>query len=258
MYNINRLTNQNQNQNKKPQGVEMDLAQASKQQLVAEVLGLKKQVHKLESILSAINFPEVLIEYWDDTICSLLAIMNIMDPTTAKHQKCVSALAYEIGLAMNLPKEKIMGLQMAGLTHDIGKISVPTRFLQKPESLNAHEFNCVIQHTVAGHEILQSIKWPWPVAKVALEHHEKQDGSGYPQKLSGDQSCVESRIIAVADVVHAMCSRRPYRDALTLEQALDEVTSQSGVRFYEPAVRACMHAFKKNGFCFGKLSSHIQ
>ncbi|MFZ5365292.1 MAG: HD-GYP domain-containing protein [Patescibacteria group bacterium] len=232
-----------------------DLSAASRKELIQEISGLRDRIGRLESILKAIDFPEVLIEYWDDTIGSFLAVMQIIDPTTADHQKCVSKLARQIALTMNLSAGIVTSCQMSGLTHDIGKLAVPTRFLTKPNTLDPHEFNCIVQHTVAGHQILRGIKWPWPVANVALQHHEKMDGSGYPHKLKGEQACLEARIVAVADVVHAMCSRRPYREAMSLQQAFDEISTQAGIRLYQPAVHACLHAFK-DGFSFGQLSSN--
>jgi len=171
------------------------------------------------------------------------------DPYTAGHQRRVAELASAIAKEMRLPKEKIEGIHMAGLIHDIGKIAVPAEILSKPSKLSKMEMDLIKAHSQVGYELLKEIDFPWPVANIVLQHHERLDGVGYPQGLKGDEILLEARILAVADVVEAMASHRPYRPALGLDAALDEIKQGKG-KLYEPAaVDACLVLFEK-GFTF--------
>jgi len=158
---------------------------------------------------------------------------------TEEHYRSIfenaGSLACAIAGELGLPEEQIEGLQVAAVLHDIGKIYVPAELLSKPRRLSDAEFNLVKAHPQVGYEILQSIEFPWPVAQVALQHHERLDGSGYPQGLKDDDILLEARILAVADVVEAMSSHRPYRAALGMDRALEELKSHQGT-LYDAAV----------------------
>lgn len=171
------------------------------------------------------------------------------DPYTAGHQRRVTNLARTIAEEMGLGEDQIDGIRMAGVIHDLGKISVPAEILSKPGRLSNLEFQIIKTHSQTGYEILKNIDFPWPIASIVLQHHEKMDGSGYPMGLKGDDIFIEARIITVADVVEAMASHRPYRPALGIEISLDEISKNRGVLYDNDAVGACLKVFEK-GFQF--------
>jgi putative nucleotidyltransferase with HDIG domain len=175
--------------------------------------------------------------------------VEVRDPYTAGHQRRVSELGAAIALRMGLGDERAEGVRVAGMLHDVGKITIPAEILSKPGRLTTMEFQLIKGHSQAGFDILETIHFPWRVADIAQQHHERQDGSGYPEGLSGDQILPEARILAVADVVEAMASHRPYRAALGIEVALDEVSSGAGTRYEAAAVEACERVFEE-GFAF--------
>jgi putative nucleotidyltransferase with HDIG domain len=146
------------------------------------------------------------------------------DPYTAGHQRRVALLSVAIAEKMGMPKDQIEGIRMAGMIHDLGKISVPAEILSKPTRLTDIEFALIKTHSQVGYDILQEVDFPWPIAQMVLQHHERMDGSGYPQGLSGEDILLEARILCVADVVEAMASLRPYRPALGIEKALEEIS----------------------------------
>jgi len=162
----------------------------------------------------------------------------------------IGDLARTIGTALGLDGDRIQGLRMAGSIHDIGKLKVPAEILVKPGRLTSIEFGLVKQHPQTAFEVLSPVEFPWPLAQIVLQHHERLDGSGYPQGLSGDDILPEAQILAVADVVEAMSSYRPYRPALGVEAALKEVSDGSGTRYYPEVVTACLRVFKEKGFTF--------
>jgi len=171
------------------------------------------------------------------TIHALAAVVEMKDPYTAGHQRRVSGLAGVIAKDMGLSDEKIEGVRMAGLIHDIGKLSVPAEILSKPSQLTGTEFDLLKAHPQVAYDILKAIHFPWPVAEIVLQHHERMDGSGYPQGLKGDDILLEARILAVADVVEAMSSHRPYRPALGIDKAKEEIRKNKG-KLYDPDVVA--------------------
>ncbi|MDK2954371.1 MAG: hypothetical protein PWQ27_1754 [Kosmotoga sp.] len=178
-------------------------------------------------------------------------IVEKKDPYTAGHQHRVSILASEIAKELNLPEDKVTAVAMAGLVHDIGKISIPSEILVKPGSLTPVEWQMIKSRPEAGYEILKEIKFPWPIADIVFQHHERMDGSGYPLGLKNDKILLEARIIAVADVVEAMSSHRPYRPALGIDNALEEINKNAG-KLYDPdVVQACLKIFKE-GFDFNR------
>ena len=142
------------------------------------------------------------------------------------------------------------GLRVAGYLHDIGKIRIPSEILSKPKKLTLVEFQLVQGHAQASYDVLKDVAFPWPVAEVALQHHERMDGSGYPQGLKGEAILLEARILSVADVVEAMSSHRPYRAGLGVEAALDEITRQRGIHFDPQVVDACLAVFREQGYKF--------
>jgi putative nucleotidyltransferase with HDIG domain len=183
-------------------------------------------------------------------INALASAVEMKDPYTAAHQRWVTQLACAIAEEMDLTAEQIEGLRMSGLIHDIGKMDVPIELLIKPGLLSKMEYEAVKVHPQSGYEIVRQIAFPWPVAQIILQHHERMDGSGYPQGISGAEILLEARILAVADVVEAMASHRPYRDAHGLGLALEEISRNRG-RLYDPeAVDACLKVFQEKGFMF--------
>jgi PAS domain S-box-containing protein/putative nucleotidyltransferase with HDIG domain len=172
------------------------------------------------------------------------------DPYTAGHQRRVADLAWAIATTMDLPKEQIEGIRIAGVIHDIGKIAVPAEILSRPGRLNDYEFSLIKEHPKIGYEILKEIEFPWPIAQIVYQHHERLDGSGYPQGLAGQNILLEARILAVADVVEAMASHRPYRAARGVEKALEEISINRATRYDREAVDACLRLFREKEFIF--------
>lgn len=186
----------------------------------------------------------------EKTIHALASAIEMRDPYTAGHQKRVTKLACAIAKEMGLSKEQIEGIRMAGLIHDIGKISIPFEILTKPGKLNDLECSLIKTHPQAGYNILKGIEFPWPVAQIVLQHHEMMDGSGYPQGLCGKGILLEARILAVADVVEAMSSHRPYRPAYGVDKALEEISKNKGILYDPEVVNACLRLFNQKGFKF--------
>jgi putative nucleotidyltransferase with HDIG domain len=183
-------------------------------------------------------------------IKAMTSALESRDPYTAGHERRVAQLACLIAEEMGVPPDRIEGIRIAGYLHDLGKIAVPAEILSKPGTISSMEMGIIRVHPQSGHEILKEIEFIWPVAEVALQHHERLDGSGYPQGLKGDRIILEARIIAVADVVEAMCSHRPYRPAPGAELALAEILEKKGVLYDPAAVDACIRLFKEKGFEF--------
>ncbi len=184
------------------------------------------------------------------TIQAIRAMVDTRDRYTSGHQQRVTELACAIAEAMGLSKERIQAVHVAGQLHDVGKITLPTEILTKPGRLNEIEFAMIRTHPKAGFDILESIDFPWPIARMVLQHHERQNGSGYPGGLRGDDILTEARIIAVADVVEAMSSHRPYRPALGVDKALDEIRRNRGTLYDPEAADACVSIFEEGQFAF--------
>lgn len=184
----------------------------------------------------------------DGTIQAVARTVETRDPYTAGHQQRVADLAGAIGREMGLGRDKIKGLHMAGLIHDLGKVAIPSGILSKPGRITEIEFALIKTHSRVGYDILQSIEFPWPLAGIVLQHHERMNGSGYPLGLSGEEILQEAKILAVADVVEAMGSHRPYRAALGIEKALGEITCNRGILYDESAADACVELFKGKGY----------
>jgi putative nucleotidyltransferase with HDIG domain len=199
--------------------------------------GLNKSIEKLRKAL-------------DGTIQAMSLTVEIRDPHTAGHQRRVAQLSRSIAMAMGLSGERVNGISMAGVVHDLGKISVPAEILSKPGQITDIEMSLIRNHPQVGYDILKKIEFPWEIAQIVLQHHERSDGSGYPRGLSGENILLEAKILAVADVIEAMASHRPYRPSLGLAQALKEISENRGILYDPKVVDACIGLFNKKKFAF--------
>ena len=182
-------------------------------------------------------------------------IVETRDPYTAGHQRRVALLAKAIAENMKLSDQQIEGIYMVGMIHDVGKISIPAEILSMPRRLTPSEFNLIKNHPQAGYDILKNIDFPWPIADIILQHHERIDGTGYPKGLGGKDIILEAKILMVADVIEAMASHRPYRAAFGLERALGEIKQNSGILYDPDVVDSCVKLFEKEKFCFDNYES---
>jgi HD-GYP domain-containing protein (c-di-GMP phosphodiesterase class II) len=182
------------------------------------------------------------------TVEAIAGIVEMRDPYTSGHQVRVADLASAIAKQMGLSDMEQQVIHLAGVVHDLGKIRVPAEILSKPGRLNEIEYSLIKMHPQAGYDILKGIDFSWPIAQMVLQHHERMDGSGYPQGLKGDEILMGARILCVADVVEAMSSHRPYRPGLGDEAALAEIVSGRGTKFDTQVVDACVALFKENGY----------
>jgi len=213
------------------------------------LLGIARNVSERKNMESELQQTlEKLRKTLGGTIEAMARTVESRDPYTAGHQHRVADLARAIGSNMGLPADSIDALRLAGQVHDIGKIGVPVEMLSKPGRLSDMEFEIIKAHSVTGYEILKDIEFPWPIANIVLQHHERIDGTGYPNGLKGEDILIESQIIAVADVVEAMASHRPYRPALGIEMALGEIRKNRG-RLYNPEIAdTCLNLFDAGGY----------
>jgi PAS domain S-box-containing protein len=207
-----------------------------------EITDRKEAEQKLRNTLDSLR------KAFGATIQVMVAAVEVRDPYTAGHQVRSANLARSIATEMGLPQEKIDGIRMAGSIHDIGKLSIPAEILSKPTRLTELEFSLIKEHSQKGYEMLKDVESPWPLAEMVYQHHERMDGSGYPRNLKGNEILMEARILAVADVVESMASHRPYRAALGLNVALEEIEKKRGI-FYDNAVAdACLRLFREKGY----------
>ena len=193
---------------------------------------------------------ETITSTLEGTMEAVAMMSELRDPYTAGHQKMVTHLALAIAKEMKLPEDRLRALRVAGLLHDVGKVYVPSEILSKPGKLSELERGLAKAHASAGYDIVKAIKFPWPVDEMVHQHHERMDGSGYPKGLKGDQIMLEARILAVADTVEAMMSHRPYRAALGMDKALDEIIQNRGILYDETVVDTCVLLFREKGFKF--------
>ena len=187
----------------------------------------------------------------EKTIHAISSLAERRDPYVAGHQHRVADLARAIATEMGLTTDRIESIGLAAAIHDIGKICIPADILCRPAKLTDTEFNFIKTHAKSGFDILKDIEFPWPIARMIIEHHERMNGSGYPKGLSKDSTLLESRILAVADVVEAMNSRRPYRPSLGIDAALNEITGNKNILYDPEVVDACLRVFKMNNYKFG-------
>jgi len=186
----------------------------------------------------------------DSTIQAIARTVEKRDPYTSGHQMRVAALTRAIAGTIGLSEDQIEGAYMAASLHDIGKIALPAEILSKPIQLTEIEISLIQAHAQAGYDILNGIEFPWPIADIIIQHHERLDGSGYPGGLAGDDISIEARIIGVADVVETMASHRPYRPSMGIDKALEEITQNSGTLYDADVVAACLKIFNEQNFEF--------
>ncbi|MFP4034893.1 MAG: HD domain-containing phosphohydrolase [Desulfovermiculus sp.] len=188
----------------------------------------------------------------------VLAIANTLefrDPYTAGHQRNVGELARALAQELGSSEDQSEGIYLAGLIHDLGKIAVPAEILSKPSALSDIEMSLIKTHPQVGYDILKDITFPWPIADIVLQHHERRDGSGYPQGLAGQDILFDAQVLAVADVVEAMSSHRPYRPGWGLDKALQEVEASKGILFDSRIVDACLRLFREKGYVLDSLET---
>jgi len=217
---------------------------------VGMIPGTKKSVASLTDITDRKAYEGKLKKSIEDIIYTIGKITETRDPYTSGHQLKVSKLATAIAQEMKLTQDKIEGIRIASLVHDIGKISIPSEILSKPTKLSEIEYRLIKNHSQIGYDILKSIEFSWPIAQIVLQHHERLDGFGYPQGLKGDEILIEARILGVADVIEAMSSHRPYRPALGIDKALEEISKNKGILYDPEVVDICLKLFKEKGFKF--------
>jgi PAS domain S-box-containing protein len=208
----------------------------------------RKEAEK-ERHASAEKLEKILLQ----TIGAIAATVEARDPYTAGHQQRVAILASAIAREMALAGEIVHGISLAASIHDLGKIRVPAEILSKPGRLNPIEYELVKGHAQTGYDILKDIQFPWPIAQMVMQHHERLDGTGYPQGLKGEQILIEARILAVADVVEAMSSHRPYRPGLGVDAALEEIGKHRGILYDPLVVDSCIALFRDNKFILDAL-----
>ena len=207
-------------------------------------------LHDIEMEEQQHNAADALHKALRSTIRAIAATAETRDPYTAGHQRKVTELALAVGRELGFDEDRLESLQVTGLMHDVGKIAVPAEILSKPTRLTDVEMALMQAHPQVAYDILKNIEFPWPVATFVLQHHERLDGSGYPNGLVGEQIHLEARIIAVSDVVEAISSHRPYRAALGLDVALGEISTQAGRKYDSEVVDACVRVFREKGFEF--------
>ncbi|MBF0520657.1 MAG: HD-GYP domain-containing protein [Nitrospirae bacterium] len=208
---------------------------------------LESLVHQRTLVL--LDSLEKLRSHTNAIIQAMCTAVEARDPYTAGHQLRVSKLSCAIAEEMGLSDEQIQGVLLSSSIHDLGKIYVPSEILSRPGKLKTSEFNLIKEHSQIGYDILKGIDFSYPVAQIVLQHHERMDGSGYPFGLKGDEILLEARIICVSDVVEAMANHRPYRAALGVDKAMEEIAKSSGSLYDSDVVSACVSVFK-NGFNF--------
>ena len=184
------------------------------------------------------------------TIQVLVSALEKRDPYTGGHQSRTADLVQAIAREMGLPDDKIEGIRIAGSIHDIGKLSIPTEILSKPAKLTNIEFSIVKEHSLSGYEMLREVESPWPLAEIVYQHHERLNGIGYPRNLKGNEILLEARILAVGDVVESMASHRPYRSALGIKKALEEIEKNKGNLYDEVVVNTCQRLFRDKEYQF--------
>ena len=214
------------------------------------IIALRTRIERIQAGEQIELHVDKLQKALSGTIEVVASTVEVRDPYTAGHQRRVAMLAKAMAEMMELSDSQIEGIYMAGVVHDLGKIYVPAEILSKPSRLNDIEFNLIRTHSQVGYDLLKTIDFPWPIAQIVHQHHERLNGSGYPQGLLDEQILIEAKILSVADVVEAMASHRPYRPARGIDLALDHIKEEKGNLYDSSAVESCMSLFAEKGFVF--------
>ncbi len=230
----------------------------AKEQLVKELQKMREKVAGLEEVKLKYNQVDKklkqsykkLQKIIEGTANIITKVVETRDPYSIGHQQRVSKLATAIAQEIRLPWDKIEGTKIASLVHDIGKVNLPTEIISKPSKLIEVEFNLIKNYPKVGYDILKKVDFPWPIAEIVLQHQEKIDGSGYPRGLKGDKICIEAKILGVANVVEAMSSYKSYRPALSISEALAEISKNKNIFFDPEVVDTCIKLFKEKDFKF--------
>ena len=229
-----------------------------KDRLVEELQEMHEKVAELEKIVVRYNQLERELQQGDEKLQKLIEgiaymiteIVEIRDPYLIGHHQRVFKLATAIAQEMKLPQDKTEGVKIASLVYDVGKVNVPAEIASKPSALVEVEFNLLKNYPRTGYEILKKVDFPWPIAEIVFQHQEKIDGSGYPRGLKGAEILIEAKILGVANVVEAMSSYKSYRPALSMDEALAEISKYINILFDPEVVDACLKLFKEKGFKF--------
>ncbi|MCB9135762.1 MAG: PAS domain S-box protein [Anaerolineales bacterium] len=229
-------------------GFDITSQKNAERELQALTQNLEKRVHERTRALQ--ESMDRLERLFGETIYAMAKVVETRDIYTSGHQERVAKLAREIAINLHIPTDQVDGVFMASLIHDVGKIYVPTEILTKPGRLTDVEFLLVKEHPRVGAEIVKKIEFPWPVSEIILQHHERLDGSGYPQGLKDGEILLETKILSVADVVEAMSADRPYRRSMPLEKVLAYIQNRMGTEFDTLVVETCVRLFKEQGFHF--------
>jgi len=230
----------------------------TKDLLIEELREMHKKITDLEKVKVMYNqlekelqqSYEKLQKFIEGTAYIIMKVVETRDPYSIGHQQRVSKLATAIAQETKLPQDKIEGTRIASLVHDIGKVNLPTEIISKPSKLIEVEFNLIRNYPKVGYDILKKVDFPWPIAEIVLQHQEKIDGSGYPRGLKGDEILIEAKILGVANVVEAMSSYKSYRPALSIDEALAEISKNKNILFDPEVVDVCLKLFKEKGFKF--------
>ena len=238
----------------------MNVPKKTKDQLIAELQAMRKKNIDLENekikyseIQKELNQSYENISHVMDGIAQIITeVIEVRDPQFIGHQRKVSKLATAIAEEMKLSRDKIEGIKFAALVYDLGKVNLPAEITNKSSKLAEEEYNCIKNHPKISHDIFKKMDFPWPIAEIVFQHHERLDGSGYPRGLKGDEIFMEAKIIAVADVVVAMSSKRAYRPAHSIKETLEEISKNKGIFYDSEAVDACLKLFREKGFTFNQ------
>jgi len=230
----------------------------TKDQLIKEMQKMREKVTSLEEVKFEYNQVDrklkqaykKLQKFIEGTADIIMKVVETRDPYSIGHQQRVSKLATAIAQGMKLPQNKIEGTRIASLVHDIGKVNLPTEIISKPGKLIEIEFNLIKNYPKVGSDILKKVDFPWPIAEIVFQHKEKIDGSGYPRGLKGDEICIEAKILGVANVVEAISSHKSYRPALSIDEALAEISKNKNILFDPKVVDVCIKLFKEKSFKF--------
>ncbi len=208
----------------------------------------KKSTAKIAKEQDAVQASETRFHKLFDTAQALADMVEVIIPYKMCHHRRVADLARAIATEMNLSRERVHSICLAGVLHDMGMISIDLTLLNKPVRFTEKEFELVKGHVQAGFDYLKRVDFPWSVARMILEHHERMDGSGYPNGLKGEKLLLESKILVVADVVDAIASHRPYRPSLGVDSALYDITGERGILYDTDVVNACLLLFNEKGY----------